>query len=247
MAKALELTVEEKLNALHDLQKIDTKIDEIRILRGELPMEVKDLEDEIEGLTTRVSKLNAEVEKLEGNVSKNQNAIKAAHDLLAKYDEQSKQVRNDREYEAIGKSVELQKLEIQLCEKKIRDANVKITDRRSYLDESVAKLEKKKEDLVTKKQELTKITADTEIEEQKLLKKSASQAKKIEKRLFDAYSRIRKNYKNGLAVVTIERDSCGGCFAKIPPQRQLEIRQKKRILTCDHCGRIMVDDLPAIE
>ncbi len=241
MVKAKELTVEEKLTALNELQKIDSKIDEIKVLRGELPMEVKDLEDEIEGLTIRTTKLEREIQEWETSITNNQNAIKDAQNQIAKYNEQSKQVRNDREYDAIIKSIELQNLEIQLCEKKIRDANNKIKERRAYYEESMKKLEKKQKALVDKKEELTKITAETQIEEEKLEKKSASQGKKIEDRLLQAYKRIRNNYKNGLAVVTIERDSCGGCFAKIPPQRQLEIRQRKRIIACEHCGRIVVE------
>jgi len=241
MVKAKELTVEEKLIALNELQKIDSKIDEIKVLRGELPMEVKDLEDEIEGLTTRTNKLEREMQEWENSVSNNQNAIKEAQTQIAKYNEQSKQVRNDREYDAVVKSIELQNLEIQLCEKKIRDANAKIRERKSYYEESMKKLEQKQKALVDKKEELTKITAETQIEEEKLGKKSISQSKKIENRLLSAYRRIRTSYKNGLAVVTIERDSCGGCFAKIPPQRQLEIRQKKRIIACEHCGRIIVE------
>ena len=241
MASTKDLTIEEKLRALWQLQQIDAKIDEIRTLRGELPMEVRDLEDELQGLNKRLGKLEDELEGLKNGVTKNELAIKESEELIAKYGEQSKNVRNNREFEAINKEIELQELEIQLSKKKIKDATVKIKSKKDYLDESKANLLKKERNLIDKKEELTKITADTEKEEEKLVKKSESQSKKIEARFIKAYRKIRDSYRNGLAVVTVEREACGGCFAKIPPQKQLEIRQRKRILLCEHCGRLLVD------
>lgn len=242
MTSTTELTVEEKLINLHELQSVDSQIDEIKVLRGELPMEVNDLEDEITGLETRVAKLNEEVADLNGAVSNNELGIKEAKALVEKYEGQQGNVKNNREFDALTKEIELQNLEVQLAEKKIRDANNEIGAKQEYLKESEEKLAGRKSDLELKKVELEQIVAKTEKEEAKLTKKSASQEKKIEERLLKAYHRIRNNYRNGLAVVTIERDSCGGCYAKIPPQRQLEIRQRKRFILCEHCGRVLVDN-----
>jgi len=242
MTTVTELTVEEKLVNLHELQSIDSQIDEIKVLRGELPMEVNDLEDEITGLETRVAKLKEEAEELNSAVSGNQLGIKEAKALIEKYEGQQGNVKNNREFDALTKEIELQNLEVQLAEKKIRDANNEMGAKQEYLKESEEKLASRVSDLELKKVELQQIVTKTEKEEAKLTKKSTSQKKKIEDRLLKAYERIRTNYRNGLAVVTIERDSCGGCYAKIPPQRQLEIRTRKRFILCEHCGRVLVDN-----
>ncbi len=242
MAASKDLTIEEKLKALYELQKIDSKIDDIKVLRGELPMEVSDLEDEIIGLNSRLEKLTKELEDLKNKNSKSEQAIIDSQELIKKYEEQSKNVRNNREFEAVNKEIELQDLEIQLSKKKIRDSQSKLDSVSEYLKESELAYETRKKDLEIKKEELLKISAETDAQEEKLRKKAKSQAKKIEERFLTAYTKIKHSYKNGLAVVTIDRDSCGGCFAKIPPQRQLEIHQRKRILPCEHCGRILVDE-----
>lgn len=241
MTKASDLTVEEKLIALYDLQVIHSKIDEIKILRGELPMEVSDLEDELEGLNVRLVKLETEITDYQQFISNNNSSSEEATELIKKYEDQSKNVRNNREYEALTKEIELQRLEIQLLEKKNKDTKKKIKELDDYFKASKEKVAKKEADLIAKKEELETISAQTQKDEEDLVKKIEPQEKKIEDRMLAAYNRVRTSYKNGLAVVTIERDSCGGCFAKIPPQRQLEIRQRKRIIQCEHCGRILVD------
>lgn len=242
MASAKDLTVEEKLKALYQLQKIHSKIDEINLLRGELPMDVKDLEDEIHGLKTRTENLQGEIDDLNGRISENENGIQDFNANIEKYARQMKQVKNNREYDALNKESEMANLQIQLANKKIRDAKMELENKASYLTESTEKLAQKEEDLVAKKSELTTIMAETEVEEEKLNKKVDRASKHIETRLLTAYNRIRLNYKNGLAVVNIERDSCGGCFAKVPPQRQLEVSQRKKIIVCEHCGRVLVDN-----
>ncbi len=239
--KAKELTTEEKLKNLYDLQQVHNKIDEINILRGELPMEVKDLEDEIAGLTKRIENLGNEMSDIESTISGNNNAKEDAQALIEKYTRQQNEVKNNREYDALTKEIELQNLNIQLFDKKNKDAVGAIESKKAYLSESETLLETRKKDLELKKEELDKIMADTAIEEEKLLKKVERKEKVIQERLLNAYNRIRKTYRNGLAVVSIEREACGGCFAKIPPQRQLEIRQRKRIILCEHCGRVVVD------
>lgn len=240
MAKK-DATVEEKLRALYDLQVLDTRIDKIRTIRGELPLEVQDLEDEIAGLETRLEKLTEETENLSIEVSNRKNAIKDANNLIKKYEEQQNKVRNNREFDAITKEVEFQKLEIELSEKKIKEGNFLITSKQEKIDEAKEYLDGRKLDLENKQKELDEITAETQSEEEKLTKKSEKAAKVIEDRLINAYTRIRDNARNGLAVVTIQRDACGGCFNKIPPQRQLDIKSHKKILVCEHCGRILVD------
>lgn len=240
-SKAKELTTEEKLKNLFDLQQIHNKIDEIDTLRGELPMEVKDLEDEIEGLNKRVDNLTGEISDVEKSIADNNLAKEESQSLIERYTKQQNEVKNNREYDALTKEVELQTLNIQLYEKKNRDANLAIESKKNYLEESKVLLERRANDLTLKKEELAKIMAETAIEEEKLLKKAGRKEKIIEDRLLTAFNRIRTTYRNGLAVVSIEREACGGCFAKIPPQRQLEIRQRKRITLCEHCGRIIVD------
>jgi predicted nucleic acid-binding Zn-ribbon protein len=243
MSQIKELTTaEEKLRNLYNLQRIDSKIDEIRILQGELPIEVKDLEDELEGLNVRINRLEQEVGDLTTFVTHSKTAIADAEDLIKKYTQQiNKGVKNNREYDALTKEVEMQKLEMQLSNKKINDAKRDIEGKETYLNESKEILERRKKDLELKKDDLKRINTETEKEEQELIEKSKKAAEKIEPRLLTAYKRIRTTYRNGLAVVTFERRSCGGCFGKIPPQRQLEIRQRKKVILCEHCGRLLVD------
>ncbi len=236
-----EISIEEKLRALFELQRVDTEIDKIKILRGELPLEVQDLEDEIEGLETRIKNLQDECKSLESAVSAKKNEIINANALIKKYQEQQENVRNSREFDSLSKEIEYQKLEIELCEKRIKEFTAQIKSKKEIIEEATKKLEERKHDLAVKKKELEEITAETQKEEEQLLKRSQEIEKMIEPRLISAYKRIRSNARNGLAVVTVERDSCGGCFAKIPPQRQLEIRSRKKIIVCEYCGRILVD------
>ncbi len=237
---AKDLSVEEKLQQLWDLQQIDTKIDKIQILKGELPMEVKELEDEVEGLRTRLQNSESEAVEMEEEIKNRKNAKALAKELITRYEKQQDNVKNNREYDALSKEIELQKLEIQLCDKKIADATVKIESKQAVLEETEKNIKEREKNLKNKKKELEKIIEETELEEKELQKESEKQAKKVEERLLKAYTRIRGAYKNGLAVVAVLRDACGGCYAKIPPQRQLEIRQRKRIITCEHCGRILL-------
>jgi len=239
---ATEITVEEKLKALYDLQLVDSATDKIRILRGELPLEVQDLEDEVAGLETRIKKHEEEVEEMEENIAKKKNEIVEAETLIKKYEEQQKNVRNNREFESLSKEIEYQTLEIELCEKRIREFTTKVKEKTENIDGAKTVLEERTQDLTIKKNELDEIIADTRKEEEDLIKKSEQIKNVIEPRLVLAYQRIRTNARNGLAVVTIERDACGGCFNKIPPQRQLDIKSRKKIIVCEYCGRILVDD-----
>jgi len=236
-----ELPVEEKLRALFRLQKINSEIDKIRTLRGELPLEVQDLEDEIAGLQTRVEKHLEEVKSFESAVSTKKNEIIEAQSLIEKYKEQQNNVRNNREFESLAKEIEYQTLEIELCEKRIKEYAVQAKDKNIVIEESKKVLEERTNDLNDKKSELDEIIKDTEKEEELMMKKRQDYESIIEERLLTAYKKIRKNARNGLAVVTVERDACGGCFNKIPPQRQLDIRSRKKIIVCEYCGRILVD------
>ncbi len=239
-AEVAEMTVAEKLKALYDLQLVDTAIDKIRILRGELPLEVEDLEDEIEGLQTRVSKYDDDIESLEKSISGKNQEISNAQELIKKYTEQQNNVRNNREYDSLSKEVEFQTLEIELCEKRIREFTSKIDEKKIVIEESTTVLNDRKLDLDNKKKELNDIIADTKKEESVMEKKSSILEVIIEERLTSAYKKIRGNARNGLAVVPVERDACGGCFNKIPPQRQLDIASRKKIIVCEYCGRILV-------
>jgi predicted nucleic acid-binding Zn-ribbon protein len=230
MATVKDFSVEEKLVALLTLQKIDSKSDEIKTLKGELPMEVKDLEDEIAGLQTRISNINAEVESIDSFIEKENDGKKEAVNLGKKYEKQLENVKNNREAEALNKEIEMQDLEVKLREKHIKDAQIEQTERRLQRTRTEERISVLEEAAAGKRTELEKIIADTEKEEKKLSKESNS-----------AYERIRGSYPNGLAVVPVLRDSCGGCFNVIPPQRQSEIRQRKKIVVCEHCGRILVD------
>jgi len=235
------MTVAEKLNALYDLQLVDTAIDKIRILRGELPLEVQDLEDEIEGLQTRVSKYDDDIETLEKSINGKKQEIAKAQELIKKYEEQQNNVRNNREYDSLSKEIEFQTLEIELSEKRIREFTVQIDEKKEVIGESTEVLEGRKLDLENKKKELDDIIDETKKEEGVMEKKSAKLEEIIEERLVSAYKKIRGNARNGLAVVPVERDACGGCFNKIPPQRQLDIASRKKIIVCEYCGRILVD------
>lgn len=241
MAATKELSVDEKLKQLWDLQQIDSKIDKIQILKGELPIEVKDLEDEIEGLNTRLKNSQDELTELDEEIKNRKNAKSLAKELITRYEKQQNNVKNNREYDALSKEIELQKLEIQLSEKKMNDATAKLEAKQHVIEETEKVIAEREKHLKAKKKELDKIIEETEKEEQELQKESDKQSKKVEERLLKAYTRIRSAYKNGLAVVAVLRDACGGCYAKIPPQRQVEIRQRKRLITCEHCGRILVD------
>jgi len=238
----MEKTVEQKLQALWNLQTIHTQIDKIHQVRGELPIEVADLEDEVAGLETRIEKIRTELDELEDTIVNRKNQIKDSQAAIKKYETQLTDVKNNREYDAITKEVEIQGLEIQVQEKKIREIEYEITTKTSKYDKAQIDIEERRKDLAIKREELANITGETEKEEQSLLTKAEKAEKKIEERLLVAYHRLRENAKNGLAVVTIDRDSCSGCFNQIPPQRQLDIRQRKKIIVCEHCGRILVDE-----
>jgi uncharacterized protein len=237
-----ELSVEEKLRALYELQSNDSNIDRIRILRGELPLEVGDLEDEIAGLETRISNLKEEVEGLATSVAEKNNEITEANTLIKKYEEQQMNVRNNREFDSLTKEIEYQKLEIELCEKRIKEFTLESEEKKTAIVESEEILGERGTDLTHKKQELSEITNETSKEEEDLADQSVEIEQIIEPRLLTAYKRIRANARNGLAVVSVQRDACGGCFNKIPPQRQLDIRSRKKIIVCEYCGRILVDN-----
>ena len=239
-AKEKELSVEERLHQLWNLQQVDTKIDKIQILKGELPEEVQILEDIITGLNVRLTNLNEELAELDEEIANRKNAKAMAKELITRYEKQQNSVKNNREFDALSKEIELQKLEIQLSEKKIGDGSTKTEMKKTLIDETQDAVKVREKELKIKKKELDKIVAETEKEEEELKKESNKAAKKVEDRLMKAYKRIRGAYRNGLAVVPVLRDSCGGCYAKIPPQRQSEIRSKRRIITCEHCGRIMI-------
>jgi predicted nucleic acid-binding Zn-ribbon protein len=243
----MEQTVEQKLKALYELQTIHTKIDKIRQIRGELPMEVADLEDDVEGLETRIQKIKSELDDLEDDIVTRKNLIKEAQSNIKKYEAQLNEVKNNREYEAISKEIEIQGLDIQVSEKKIKEFGYEITTKNQIYEKALADLEGRRADLDAKKAELGTITAETEKEESELNTEAEKASKNIEERLLIAYNRLRGNAKNGLAVVTIQRDSCSGCFNQIPPQRQSDIRQRKKIIVCEHCGRILVDEQMALE
>jgi predicted nucleic acid-binding Zn-ribbon protein len=241
MANVKDFSVEEKLAAVLALQKVDSKIDEIKTMKGELPIEVKDLEDEIEGLQTRINNIDAEINSINTFIETKSNAKKEAQALIKKYEKQQDNVKNNREFEAINKEMEMQELEVKLNEKHIKDATYEQKDRMNARIRTEEKIKDVEDALKIKRSELEKITADTEKEEKILSAKSDTAKEKVDARLLIAYERIRKSYRNGLAVVPIHRDSCGGCFNVIPPQRQSEIRQHKKIIICEHCGRILVD------
>ncbi|PRD53771.1 zinc ribbon domain-containing protein [Sphingobacterium gobiense] len=238
----MEQSVEQKLKALWTLQSIHTKIDKIRQVRGELPIEVADLEDEIAGLDTRIEKIRTDLDDLEDSIVNRRNMIKDAQAAIKKYEGQLNEVKNNREYDAISKEIEIQGLEIQVCEKRIREAEFEIKNKTELYESTQKSLEYSKGELDVKKQELESITGETQKEEDALVDKADKAEKNIEERLLKVYNKLRGTFRNGLAVVSIERDSCSGCYNKIPPQLQSEIRQRKKVIICEHCGRIIVDE-----
>lgn len=237
----MELTIADKLEGLVKLQDIDSKLDDLRKLRGDLPEEVQDLEDDVAGVQKRLERFQGDVNTLNEDVTQHKENKKESEALIVKYKDQQMNVRNNREYDAISKELELQELEIQLSEKRIREAEFKIKSKQMELDETNEKLMAKKEVLEQKKVELDKLIVESQEEETKLLKSSDRQAKKVEERLLKAYRRIRGSAKNGLAVVSIDRGACGGCFNVVPPQMQADVMDKLKIIVCEHCGRILAD------
>lgn len=242
MAQVKEFSVEEKLTSLVTLQKIESKLDEIKILKGELPMEVADLEDEILGLHARQTRIEEEVNGVTEFIEQRKNAIKEAEALVKKYEKQSANVKNNREFEAINKEVEMQQLEVKLAEKHIKDATQEIAEKAELLDKAKKNIAAKEGVLATKKGELEKIIAANEKEEKHFNKLAADARQHVDERLLASYEKIRRSYRNGLAVVPVERDACGGCFNAIPPQKQSEIKQHKKVMICENCGRILVDE-----
>lgn len=236
-----EVSVEEKLKSLYELQQIDSKIDEIRKLRGELPLEVEDLEDEVAGLQTRVTKYDEELKESTASIAAKKNEIKEHKALIEKYTKQQNNVRNNREFNALTKEIEFKQLEIELTEKHIKEFSATEEFKKETIKQTKEDLKQKSALLKEKKSELKEVIAETEKDEKELEKKSQALLNELEERLAMAYTRIRSNARNGLAVVTVNRDACGGCFNKIPPQRQLDIRARKKILVCEHCGRILID------
>jgi len=237
-----DVSTEERLIALARLQVIDSKIDEIHNVRGELPLEVQDLEDEITGLQTRIDNLLTEVDEINARIQERKIAIEDGNALIKKYEDQRMNVRNNREYDSLTKEIEYQGLEIQLAEKRIKEDQYALEVKQEAIKQAQANFDERKIDLENKKNELTEIVSETERDEQELLDKSKNNEQYIEERLLTAYKRIRSNARNGLAVVAVERDACGGCFNKIPPQRNLDIRMHKKIIVCEYCGRILVDE-----
>ena len=236
-----EITVEEKLKALYELQKVDSKIDEIKILRGDLPPEVQDMEDEIVGLSTRLENFEAEIAQLSTMITGKKVEIEEAKIKIERYKEQQNNVRNNREFDYLSKEIEFQTLEIELSEKRIREFTTSLENKKTEKDETANQLSERKLDLNQKKGELEDIVSETKQEEEKLRERAKKIESMIEPRLVTAFKRIRKNARNGLAVVSVQRDACGGCFNKIPAQRQLDIRSRKKIIVCEYCGRILVD------
>lgn len=246
MAKKLEKTssemsIEERLKNLYQLQTYLSQIDNIRTIRGELPLEVQDLEDEVEGLRTRIEKTTAEAEEIRKGLASWQGEIQVAQQKLEKYKQQLDNVRNNREYDMINKEIEYQNLEIQLAEKRINEAKQAEKRNQELIAKSKEELENRTQDLEVKKNELDEIVIETKAEEDKLREKAKTLELTIEPRILQAFKRIRKNSRNGLGIVYVQRDACGGCFAKIPPQRQLDVRMRKKVIVCEYCGRILID------
>ena len=236
-----DLTVEERLKTLYQLQTTLSGIDEKRALRGELPLEVQDLEDEIEGLNTRIEKIQAEINEYEQAVTMKKGEIETAKASVERYKSQLDEVKNNREYDTLSKEIEYQTLEIELCNKKIKEANFKIEEKKAELAQNQEIVEDRRQALEVKKNELDEIMEETRAEEDKLKQKVKDLEVKIEPRLLTSFKRIRKNARNGLGIVYVQRDACGGCFNKIPPQRQLDIKMHKKIIVCEYCGRILID------
>lgn len=242
-ATTADLTTEEKIMTLYALQQVDSKLDEINHLKGELPLEVADLEDVVAGLETRIATYVADNDALNKNTRAKKDEIETAKAQITKYEEQQNNVRNNREFDAISKEIEYQKLEIELAEKHIKEFAAEIKAKKKMIDEAKELLEGRKIDLQTKRDELSMIEQETKAEIVDLEAKAAALSAKIEDRVLSAYHRIRSNVRNGMAVVTVRRDACGGCFNRIPPQRQLDIRMSKKVIVCEYCGRVLVSDL----
>jgi len=245
MAKAKQATVEEKLIALYKLQSIDTEIDKIKILRGELPLEVQDLEDEIAGLQTRVTNINEEIASFDTSIKEKESMMKDSKGLIKKYDEQLKNIRNNREFDSLNKEIEFQNLEIELAEKRIKEAKSSIVGKMDVISSAKMRLDDRTNDLKAKNDELEGIISETKKDEEKLSKESVTAEKVIDERLLNAYKRLRGSVRNGLAVVPVLRDACGGCFNTVPPQRQMDIAARKKVIVCEHCGRVLVDKVMA--
>ncbi len=241
-ANPSEITMEQKLRYLYDLQMVDNEINKIAILRGELPLEVRDLEDELAGLNTRIENLEEEVKELDNAVVAKKNEITEAQALIKKYEEQQNNVRNNREYDSLSKEIEFQTLEIQLCEKRIREFTAETEKKKEVITASKKNFEERSGDLEVKRTELENIVSETQSEEDALSTKLTEIEQHIDERYLTAYKRIKSNARNGLAVVTVQRNACGGCFNKIPPQRQADVRLSKQIIVCEYCGRILVSD-----
>ena len=236
-----EMTVEERLKLLYQLQTLLSEIDRIRTLRGELPLEVEDLEDEVEGLRTRISRIGEDIQNIRANVNELKTKIDFANGKIATYKEQLDHVRNNREYDTLNKEIEFQELEVELCNKRIREAQTAEKNKEELVAVSKENLEERMQDLEIKKNELDEIVAETKADEERLREKAKNLELSIDPRLLAAFKRIRKSSRNGLGVVYVQRDACGGCFAKIPPQRQLDIRMRKKVIVCEYCGRILID------
>ena len=236
-----EYSVEEKLQSLYQLQTMLTEIDKIKTLRGELPLEVQDLEDEIAGLTTRIEKASYDVVEMSKGVSENKNVIEVSKAAVAKYQEQQDHVSNNREFDSLNKEIEFKNLEVELAEKRIREFTSSINAKKEEIERNKALVEEKKQDLEIKKSELQEIIEENRQEEERLRERCKALELNIEPRLLQSFKRIRNNTRNGLGIVYVQRESCGGCFNKIPPQRQLDIRMRKKIIVCEYCGRIMID------
>ena len=243
-----EMSVEEKLRALYQLQTLVSEIDKIKTLRGELPLEVQDLEDEVTGLTTRIENIKKEIDELKSSIANKKIEIETAKASIEKYKTQQENVRNNREFDVLSKEIEFQTLEVELCEKRIREYTADMKSKEEEITKSEEALEERKKDLEMKKTELDDIISETKQEEEKLREKAKAVEATIEPRLLQAFKRIRKNSHNGLAITYVQRDACGGCFNKIPPQKQLDIRMRKKIIVCEYCGRIMIDpELAGVE
>ncbi len=240
--ESIERSVKNKLIALYRLQSIDFQTDKLRIVRGELPLEVQDLEDEIAGLETRVEKFNNEIKELEDEISNKKIAAQESLEMVKKYEAQQMNVRNNREYDSLSKEIEFQTLEAQIAEKHMKEYAEEVESKKEMVKQVEEKLEERRKDLEEKKEELNNIVAETEKDELRLQEKSEKEREAIEERLLKAYQRVRDNARNGLAVVPVERNACGGCFNKIPPQRHMDIRLHKKIIVCEYCGRILVDE-----
>lgn len=242
-----EITVKEKLKALYDLQTVVSEIDKIKTLRGELPLEVQDLEDDIAGLQTRIDNIQAEIKDNEAEIAKRKVEMDNSKTLIEKYKEQQENVRNNREFDFLSKEVEFQGLEIELSEKRIKEAQLAIRVKTEELQTATELLDERNKDLESKKSELEEIVSETKSDEENLRERAKEIETRIEPRLLTAFKRIRKSARNGLAVVSVQRDACSGCFNKIPPQRQMDIRMGKKIIVCEYCGRIMIDPEMSIE